>query len=82
MIFNVPNICPREEPQDIDYFKFKEALERLREEINTRDVWRVVNGKAPKELIKAFNEGETIGKESRKKLDLEILDKFEKEVLE
>jgi hypothetical protein len=32
--------APREEPRDIDYFKFKEALERLRKNLaEAQDSW-------------------------------------------
>lgn len=67
--------APREEPQDIDYFKFKEELEKLKKFIKGRNQNLEGNKLNPR-----INWEETGTTELSNVLFM--LDKFEQEVLE
>ena len=54
----------------------KKFIKLLKEEINSKEVWRVINGKLSQEVKDAFREGEEIGLKNKRKQDLEIINKL------
>ena len=60
----------------IDVEDVKEFVKLLKKEINSQEVFRVINGELSKEIKDAFREGEEIGLKNKRKQDLEIIDKL------